>query len=371
MGFFSDILGGATKALTGSSIGGALASTALNSLFNKKPDAPSAPTAQQALSDVTSLYSGLSNLAPQVSYSKPQYGTNPYATLRDVYFNAPSAPQLTEFTGSTLSDSLLSQAADIFSQMASGQDNAAFSEALNTQYGLAQQRGEQAVSDATRALDERLAARGLGRSGVAASQTRQLNQEAGLELASLANQIALANAQRLETARTTGLQGLLSTAQQGYNQAQGIYSTNLAAQQQDFTNKLNLAMQQLSTDQYNTQLQQQNYQNAFNNMQAQFSADRATYQDQASRFNSLIGAASGTTPSQQNFQTALATYQNDLNAYNQGGQAIGSAVASGSNNDITNLQTQILQQQLAQLQRQNTAASSGGIEDYIYSFFGI
>lgn len=353
--FFEDVGGSVVGGLTGG-LGGAVASGLVGELFGG--DEPSPPSAGDFAGNFQQVFGGLQNQLPASQFTPRRFENIPGVSITHEPGNIPQTPILQQFEVPEISQEALSTLAEQFGRQAeTGFGTEALEELTGKQFDLARERTQLGLDDAMGALDERLAARGIGRSGIAAGQTRELQERATLNISQLANQIAQRNAERRLSLQQAGLQGLGQVGEAAFRQ--GIQTTRQqqATGQQDFQNQLRRAQEISSLFQRNAALSQRNFENIFRARSAESEQQRAADLLNLDRVRTLFGAAQGVVNPAS--RAALANYQSALGQFNQGTQAISTLFPDPALQNQRGLQNELLQQQINRLSDLNT----GGAED--------
>lgn len=347
MGLFSGVL----NAFTGG-IGGTLAGIAGDALFSK--DSPTPASAQDFSKNFQSVLGGINN-TPTLS-KQYDYGTIPGQKRQLDPTQAAQAGDLQQFTSPQMSAQALQNAFGSYNQMAqTGFGSAEMEKLSNEQFGLAQQRSQQSFQDQLGSLDNFLASRGMGQSGVGAGQARELAQRSTLDLSTLANQIAQNNSQQQRAYQLQGIQGAAGIGNQAYQQGANTFGMNQSAQQQNFNQQLQSANQASQFFGENQNLNQQTYENALRAQQMNNSQDQFLDQLNVSQDSLRFGTASnvmGGASAQQN--AAFGNEMQNVNSYNTGlGSLFGNTGNSGLSNQMQAVNTQ-QQNFLNQLQGGNS-----------------
>jgi len=216
---------------------GTIAGGLIGGLFNKKPKQPDysalatrAATTSRGFTGPLPTFTGpkVPELTPLKLPFIPDMGTLGLPEAPDL----PGAPDL---TGPAQAGEDLGLAADIFRRMAeTGYGTEETERASQDYFKSATAEMMDALEGAQGRLSERLAGRGIGRSGIAAGQARELETDATRNISTLAAQIAMENAQRKQEAQRAGLEGLMGTSAQ-------MFTRDVTGKQNTFENLLRLA----------------------------------------------------------------------------------------------------------------------------------
>jgi len=335
-----------------------------NKLFGKK--APKPKTTGDHIQDFNQYLGNLPETkfqSQQSNYAGLDGGTRGESTVNSTF-----ADTLKTFDTPQMSTDALNQNFNSYSDMAkSGFGSEEMRKLSNEEFSLANQRSDQSFNDQLKALDEQMAARGMGQSGIASGQVRELAQRSTLDLATLANQIATRNSETQRAYQLQGLQGVGNTGQVAYGQATNTFNTNQAAAQNNFNQRLQAANQGQQFFQQQEGLNQQSYGNAMNAMQMDNEQtrflDQLKMSDNSLRY-STASALKGAGSAQQN--AYYANQLKDNTAYNSGiGQLFGSGFADQQKYDTLRDVNSQQQDFMSQLKQYNEPTYENSFEAFM------